>query len=150
MSPTQFWRRRFGLIVGPYPVWTRVYAITDRLIVDDDPFPAPGGFLTDLAHDAATGTGKYQLYFLLISMQIYLMFPALAWVLRRYAGHPWRMLTAGFVVQVAMFVLYQYVPRPSGHGWSLLFGHLWKILVPTSSRPLPGPFRCSRIHRGIR
>ncbi|MFW0787692.1 acyltransferase [Gordonia sp. CPCC 206044] len=128
MSPVQFWRRRFGLVVWPYLVWTLIYSVTDHVIIEGNPFPSPGRFFTDLAHDAVTGEGKYQLYFLLISMQIYLFFPVLSWIVNRTAHRPWWTLGTAFVIQMAMFVLYQYLPRPAGDTWVTVYDNLWKTL----------------------
>ncbi|RPA10191.1 acyltransferase [Gordonia sp. OPL2] len=128
MSPLAFWRRRFGLVVAPYLVWTVTYAITDHVVIDGNPFPSPGAFLGVLGHDIVTGEGKYQLYFLLISMQIYLFFPAISWLLDRTTHRPWHVLGGAAAIQMAMFVLYQYVPRPAGHAWDVAFDNLWKTL----------------------
>jgi peptidoglycan/LPS O-acetylase OafA/YrhL len=128
MSPWQFWRRRFGLVVGPYLAWTLIYTITDHLIIADNPFPPAGKMLPHLAHDLLVGEGKYQLYFLLISMQIYLFFPLISWIFERGRNRPWLLLSGGLALQLAVFVTYQYLPRPSGQAWDIAYQHLWKTL----------------------
>ena len=75
--------------------------------------------------DLIGGTGKYQLYFLLISMQIYLLFPLITKIVERYADHPWRVIAVGAVIQVGMFSAYQYT-RPLPVFWSNILQHLWK------------------------
>ncbi len=128
MTAREFWRKRFGLIVAPYLVWTLVYSVTDHLLIDGDPFPSFGRWLGDLVRHAFTGDAKYQLYFLLISMQIYLFFPALQALSRRLVNHPWAVLCTAAVIQLGFFALYQYAPRPSGEPWDTLFNHMWKLL----------------------
>lgn len=128
MSPTTFWRRRFGLIVAPFLVWSVIYSVTDHIVMADNPFPPAAQFFDEMVRSTVTGDAKYQLYFLLISMQIYLAFPALAWVLKRAGHHPWMLLAAGAAIQLTMFVIYQYLPRPRGAGWDLLYEHMWKTL----------------------
>lgn len=128
MSPTTFWRRRFGLVVWPYLAWTLVYSITDHLVIAGNPFPDIRSYATGLAQSVVTGDGKYQLYFLLISMQIYLVFPLLARLLARNAHRPWRLIIAGAVIQVTMFVVYQYLPRPTGRVWDAIYEHAWQTL----------------------
>ncbi|MCR8897811.1 acyltransferase [Gordonia sp. GONU] len=128
MSPVQFWRRRFGLVIGPYLAWTVIYAITDHVIIRDNPFPPAGEWVSGLAHDLLVGEGKYQLYFLLISMQIYLFFPLIAWIFERGRNRPWLLLSGGALIQIMMFVVFQYLPRPSGAAWDLAYQHLWKTL----------------------
>ncbi|WP_245569714.1 acyltransferase [Gordonia shandongensis] len=128
MTPTQFWRRRFGLIVGPYLVWTLVYTITDHLVIQNNPFPSIDVLLRDLALSTVTGNGKYQLYFLLISMQIYLVFPLLSAIFERTAHRPWTVIAVGFAIQGTMFVVYQYLPRPEGAAWEQVYHNMWKTL----------------------
>jgi len=128
MTAREFWRKRFGLIVVPYLVWTLVYSITDHLLIDGDPFPSFGRWLGDLARTTLTGDAKYQLYFLLISMQIYLFFPALQALSRKVAGHPWAVLLTAGAIQLGFFAFYQYFPQPPGQPWETIFNHMWKLL----------------------
>lgn len=128
MTAGEFWRKRFGLVVWPYLVWTLVYSITDHLLIDGDPFPSFGRWLGDLGRTVMTGDAKYQLYFLLISMQIYLFFPALQKIARRLEGHPWTVLVTAGAIQLGFFAFYQYVPRPQGQPWDTMFNHMWKLL----------------------
>ncbi|WP_231707232.1 acyltransferase [Tsukamurella sputi] len=128
MTAREFWRKRFGLIVVPYLVWTLVYSVTDHLLTDGDPFPSVGRWLGDLARTTLTGDAKYQLYFLLISMQIYLFFPALQALSRTVAGHPWAVLLTAGAIQLGFFAFYQYFPQPPGQPWETIFNHMWKLL----------------------
>ncbi|MGO3327320.1 acyltransferase [Gordonia sp. (in: high G+C Gram-positive bacteria)] len=128
MSPVQFWRRRFGLIVAPYLVWTIIYTATDHLVIAGNPFPSPGRYLQDLGFAIIAGTGKYQLYFLLISMQIYLFFPAISWLIDRTINRPWSVLSAAVAIQILVFATYQWLPRPRGYAWDQVYEHAWKAL----------------------
>ncbi|MEO9327149.1 acyltransferase [Gordonia aurantiaca] len=128
MSPLQFWRRRFGLVIWPYLAWTLIYSITDYFVIRDRSFPSAGEWLSDIAHDLLVGEGKYQLYFLLISMQIYLFFPLISWIFERGRNRPWTLLSIGALIQITMFAIYQYLPRPQGRFWDVTYEHLWKTL----------------------
>ena len=128
MSPVQFWRRRFGLIVAPYLVWTVIYTAVDHLVIAGNPFPSPGRYMQDLGFAIISGTGKYQLYFLLISMQIYLFFPVISWVIDRTMNRPWSVLSVAAAIQLLVFVTYQWLPRPSGYAWDQVYEHAWKAL----------------------
>ncbi|WP_082789464.1 acyltransferase [Tsukamurella pseudospumae] len=128
MTAPEFWRKRFGLIVGPFLVWTLVYSVTDHLLTADYPFPSFGRWLGDLGRTMLTGDAKYQLYFLLISMQIYLFFPALTKLAERLERRPWTVLTTAAAIQLGFFAIYQYAPRPQGQPWETLFNHMWKLL----------------------
>jgi peptidoglycan/LPS O-acetylase OafA/YrhL len=90
----KFWRRRYLLVLVPYLVWTVLYFFADG---------AP--FLGDnLVTDLVTGTARYHLYFLLVSMQIYLVFPLIRRLLQateRFHG----LLLAGCAVFQLTFSL---------------------------------------------
>nr|WP_279588940.1 acyltransferase [Amycolatopsis granulosa] len=61
----RFWRRRYLLVAVPYLLWTVVY-----FFADGGPYS-----LTAFRTELLTGTARYHLYFLLVSMQIYLVWP---------------------------------------------------------------------------
>jgi peptidoglycan/LPS O-acetylase OafA/YrhL len=88
-----FWRRRYPLIGVPYLVWSAVYL----LALGREWEPAV------FARAVLTGTAQYHLYFLLVSMQLYLVFPLLRWTLRATAGRHGRLLTAAVAYQVAVY-----------------------------------------------
>ena len=94
---TDFWRRRYLCVAVPYAVWTLVYMLADGHW--RDPL---GAFLHTLGGDLLTGGAKYQLYFLLVSMQIYLCFPAIRWLIRATRNHHGRLLGACAVFQLAL------------------------------------------------
>jgi len=92
-----FWRRRYLLIGVPYLVWSAVYFVA----LGNGWRPA--GFVTA----ALTGTAQYHLYFLLVSMQLYLVFPALRWLLRATANRPGWLLAAAVTYQIAAYAVAQ-------------------------------------------
>jgi peptidoglycan/LPS O-acetylase OafA/YrhL len=72
-----FWWRRYKLVVPAYLAWTVIYFLAD-----------PGRLsATGLWHDLLTGNARYHMYFLLVTMQVYLLFPLVRWLLRRTSGH---------------------------------------------------------------
>jgi peptidoglycan/LPS O-acetylase OafA/YrhL len=77
-----FWRRRYALVVPAYLAWTLIYFLSDGRQLD--PVSAA---VADFWHDVLTGDARYQLYFLLVTMQLYLAFPLLRWLLRKTDGH---------------------------------------------------------------
>ncbi|GHF39239.1 peptidoglycan/LPS O-acetylase OafA/YrhL [Amycolatopsis bartoniae] len=68
----RFWRRRFLFVAVPYLVWTVLY-----FFANGAPFLG-----ANLVQQLLTGTARYHLYFLLVSMQIYLVFPLVRALLR--------------------------------------------------------------------
>lgn len=118
MTPLRFWRRRFGAVVLPYVVWSGIYYSVE-LAVDGRPGWWPG--ISRLATQLVTGGVWYHLYFLLISIQLYAIFPLLHRLargasLRRSA----LILIGGAVVQAASMAVVSLLPAPRsivGYAW---------------------------------
>jgi peptidoglycan/LPS O-acetylase OafA/YrhL len=81
LSPRRFWHRRLPLVLVPYLAWTLVYVT----ILAVQQGSSPLGAIGLIAHYAATG--YYHLYFLVVTVQVYLIFPLLVRLLRRTRGH---------------------------------------------------------------
>jgi peptidoglycan/LPS O-acetylase OafA/YrhL len=121
----RFWRRRFLLIGVPYVVWSVLYWLTYawRYRTVD---------LRQLVLQLLTGTAEYHLYFLLVSMQVYLVFGLLVRLVRSTAGHHGALL-AGFAVwQLALFWLLHDL-LPSWHSqphWVAVVAEYAQQLLP--------------------
>jgi peptidoglycan/LPS O-acetylase OafA/YrhL len=94
-----FWPRRFLYIGVPYLVWTVVYWWTAT-----GPVPQSGD-LGELGLALMTGTGYYHLYFLMVSMQLYLLFPALLWLVRRTTGHHLALFLTSGIVELGLLAV---------------------------------------------
>jgi peptidoglycan/LPS O-acetylase OafA/YrhL len=90
----RFWQRRYWLVVPAYVTWSAIYYAFDG----SGRGPFPSAFL----HDLQTADARYHLYFLLVSMQIYLLFPVFRWVLRKTEGHHVWLLAAALAYQLAL------------------------------------------------
>jgi poly(3-hydroxybutyrate) depolymerase/peptidoglycan/LPS O-acetylase OafA/YrhL len=109
-----FWRLRYLMVAPAYVVWTLIYFLADNPRLS----PLSATF-TPLWHDLLTGGARYHLYFLLVTMQLYLAFPLVRWLLKRTEGHHGALLAAAVVYQVALTVVVQHqvsAPFPVG-GW---------------------------------
>lgn len=97
-----FWKKRFTLVGIPYLIWSAVYV---RL---GQPFPTVTSYLDHLGHALLTGTAWFHLYYLMVTMQIYLIFPLLAWFLRKTVR--WHLFIWGlsFLAEVGLLYVYQY------------------------------------------
>jgi peptidoglycan/LPS O-acetylase OafA/YrhL len=91
-----FWRRRVGLVAVPYVCWTVVYFL---LTIGS----APGTVGGDTLHLLyLVGTGYYQLYYLLVLLEFYALFPLCLILVRRTAGHHGILVLASGLAQVAL------------------------------------------------
>jgi peptidoglycan/LPS O-acetylase OafA/YrhL len=95
-----FWRRRLLAVVLPYTTWTVVYFALGL---------AQGG-LGDPAHDAGHFfwlllSGYDQLYFLVVLLQFYLVYPAFLGLIQRTHRHHWWLLSASLAVEAVLFTL---------------------------------------------
>ncbi|HEY0560426.1 MAG TPA: acyltransferase [Frankiaceae bacterium] len=143
LQPAQFWRRRFRLIGIPYLTWSVLYWGYGLLMA---PRPA-GRAASDLFWAVAGGHAEYHLYFLMVSMQVYLVFPVLLWALRRTRHRPWLVLgsvtalqlvlvgwlhaSAGGAVPTGWYARYAYVLLPSYLLW-VVAGGLLALHLPVA------------------
>ncbi len=114
VSAFSFWRRRFPPILLPYVVWTAIYVWVDR----DSEHLGNLATVRDFGHTLIVG--HFQMYFLVVSMQLYAIFPALAWLIRRTADHHWMLLGASAALEIATMTLIHLndSPPPAGFaGW---------------------------------
>jgi peptidoglycan/LPS O-acetylase OafA/YrhL len=94
LSWPRFWRRRYWLVLPAYVTWSAIYYAADG----SGRGPFPSAFL----HDLETADARYHLYFLLVSMQIYLLFPVFRWVLGKTEGYHGWLLAAAVAYQLAL------------------------------------------------
>jgi len=118
----RFWARRVPFILVPYLTWTVVYETYAIWAY------GPRGWAT-IGTDLLSGTAEYHLYFLLVTLQLYLVFPWLLRFVRRTAGHPFAVLAGVGALNVAWFAALQYGTAP--HGWAAFFWVHGYELLPT-------------------
>jgi peptidoglycan/LPS O-acetylase OafA/YrhL len=91
-----FWRRRLSLVAVPYVCWSVIYFF---LTIGS----APGTVGGDALHLLyLVGTGYYQLYYLLVLLEFYALFPLCLVLVRRTRGHHGVLLAASGLAQVAL------------------------------------------------
>ena len=95
----RFYGRRIVSVVIPYLCWTVIYFL---YLLPTAHYTSLSSALAHLARMAETG--YYQLYFLLVIMQFYLVFPLVLMLLRRTRGHHGRLIAAAAAAQVAIAI----------------------------------------------
>lgn len=93
----EFWRRRYLFVVAPYLLWTVVY-----FFANGGPY-SPAPFVGELL----TGTARYHLYFLLVSMQIYLLWPLIRGVIIATRRYHWALLAFAVAFQLVFTLAVQ-------------------------------------------
>jgi poly(3-hydroxybutyrate) depolymerase/surface polysaccharide O-acyltransferase-like enzyme len=104
----RFWRRRFWLVLPAYITWSAIYYAADG--------HTRGVFPTAFLHDLLNAGARYHLYFLLVSMQIYLLFPVIRWVLKKTERyHAW-LFGAAVAYQLWLTIALHYKVGRGGNG----------------------------------
>lgn len=140
LDPVPFWRRRFKLIGLPFVTWSLFYWVYGRYRIDGMTtlkaiFDSQASMTTaakSIAYDLITGNAMYHLYFLSVSMQIYLLFPAILAILKRTWGFHRYQLLAAFAFQVTlMYFMVRPVPSLFADGpANVLWTHLVITIIP--------------------
>ncbi len=115
----RFWRRRLLAVAVPYALWTLFYFFWESVPGLSGMYRPTGGLSgsasTSLAHFGyLLLAGYYQLYFLVILLELYIVYPLFLWILRRGAQRPWLLLAASAALQLGMACLLHWGRVP---GW---------------------------------
>jgi peptidoglycan/LPS O-acetylase OafA/YrhL len=105
----RFYRRRFVSVGIPYLCWTLIYYLSTMPVAH---YPSAGQALWALPH--LLYAGYYHLYFLIVIMQFYLVFPLVLWLLRRTAGHHGLLLAALVAIQFLLVTAMHWNVLPPG------------------------------------
>lgn len=96
------WAKRYKLVLFPYLIWSAAYILL---------FKGPtgiGAFFATYGHDLLTGAAWFHLYYLLITMQFYLILPLFLLLMRVAKKHPVWVVALTFVFQMALMAYDQY------------------------------------------
>ncbi|MCL6443996.1 MAG: acyltransferase [Alicyclobacillus sp.] len=106
-NPFKFWWKRLMLVGIPYVVWS----ILDTLWMQHNR-PHPDYAIADLArsvgHLLAFGD-NFHLYYVLVSVQLYIVFPLLLLFLRKFERWHLHVFVASFVAQLCLMAFYHFV-----------------------------------------
>jgi peptidoglycan/LPS O-acetylase OafA/YrhL len=102
-----FWKRRYPLVLAPYVTWSAIYVLTDGDL--RSPLHVIGTFSLDLLD----GGAHFHLYFLLLTFQLYLVFPALIAFFTTHPRLQRPILAATVVWELAFTAAIHYGWRPT-------------------------------------
>ncbi len=95
----RFYKKRAIGVLIPYCIWSAIYIRVNL------PGLSPGAFLSTTAIAVLNGNASFQLYFILISLEFYVVFPLFMKFMQLVEHHPWKTLAASFILQVVMMSL---------------------------------------------
>jgi len=95
-STLKFWSKRLLLIFIPYVLWSLIYVkVNNSTLAWDKSILL---FLIDLL----TGNASYQLYYILLTLQYYAVFPFFLWLVKKIHNYPLTTVVISFVIQLLM------------------------------------------------
>ena len=95
-SLKKFWLKRFSLVLIPYILWSIFY------VIYNNPNLSLLQYVQRSAWDILTGDASFQLYYILLTLQFYAVFPLFLVLLRKVARYPWKTLTISFILQMVL------------------------------------------------
>jgi peptidoglycan/LPS O-acetylase OafA/YrhL len=93
----RFYAKRYPLVVIPYVLWTVIYLLANQ--VPWHPFIP---FLRVVWENLLSGKASAQLYFLIVTMKLYFVFPLLRWAILRTKRYHIAVLIASGVLQLLL------------------------------------------------
>jgi peptidoglycan/LPS O-acetylase OafA/YrhL len=149
LTVSTFWLRRFQLVGIPYVVWSVFFW---GYALSTGPHESASTAVGHLLLELVEGTAWYHLYFLLVTMQVYLLFPLLMKLLRATEGHHRWLLLASGAVQLCVVYLITY-PPVNGPVTGEVYARLFATIVPYQFYTVLGAvaaFHFQAVHSWVR
>src|SRR6266700_635096 len=123
-SGKRFWAKRSIGILVPYCIWSIAYTWVNTSQ------HSPAAFDKLALFNILTGNASYQLYYILLTLQLYLVLPLFLLFLKHIKHHPWRALGISFALQVLlMYVDYRYLQQGT-----LASSGVWQVVAAYQDR----------------
>src|SRR2546427_9937976 len=123
-SGKRFWAKRSIGILVPYCIWSIAYTWVNTSQ------HSPAAFAKLALLNILTGNASYQLYYILLTLQLYLVLPLFLLFLKHIKQHPWRALSMSFALQVfLMYADYRYLQQGT-----LASSGVWQVVAAYQDR----------------
>lgn len=129
VRPVSFWRRRVPFVAVPYVAWSAIYYATSL------GGSHQGWSWSTFGNDLLYGGAEYHLYFLVVTLQLYLVFPVLVRFVRATARRAGTVLAVVGAANLAWLAVLEYAHL---HGW--LFSRAYELLPTYSIYVLAGAY----------
>lgn len=100
-STTAFWRKRIKLVIFPYLAWSAIYWVVTDMWANGRLSEIPTS-MDEFIGKVGWGLSGFQMYFLFVMLQVYVLFPLVLWLVRATVGRHAQLLVASLVVQLAI------------------------------------------------
>ncbi|MEP9416463.1 acyltransferase [Gordonia sp. VNQ95] len=111
-STLDFWRRRIKLVIFPYLIWSFIYWVVQAMWANGRLSDVPTS-LNEFGKLVVWGLSGFQMYFLFVMLQVYLLFPLVLWLVRATVGRHRLLLAGSLAVQVAITLIITYWEPPA-------------------------------------
>ncbi|MEO8973127.1 MAG: acyltransferase [Ktedonobacteraceae bacterium] len=129
-STSRFYKKRALGVLLPYCIWTLVYLLFNQFVFHNQVQPTPGAFMQTFIYDIITGNASYQLYYILLTVQFYILFPLFLPFVNFIKKHPWSTLAVSFVLEVLVLYLdYHTIQRGQGSPFWQFIAHYQDSIV---------------------
>lgn len=136
-----FWRKRITYVAVPYVAWSAIYYAYTVWGPAHAPFS-----LATFGWDLLYGGAQYHLYFLLVTLQLYLAFPLIIRFVARTADRAVPVLAGVTALNLVWLAVLAYLPIPAGWpGW--FWAHAYEILPTYSMYVLGGCYAAVHFER---
>src|SRR2546421_6399164 len=123
-SGKRFWAKRSMGVLLPYCIWSIAYTWVNTSQ------HSPAAFAKLALFNILTANASYQLYYILLTLQLYLVLPLFLLFLKHIKHHPWRALGISFALQVLlMYVDYRYLQQGT-----LASSGVWQVVAAYQDR----------------
>lgn len=103
-SAKKFWLKRALFVIVPYIIWSLLYVFLNN------PWTGFLHYAKVSLWNLFTGDASFQLYYILLTVQFYIIFPLFLLFLKKVAKYPWQTLSISLVIQlVFLYINYNYL-----------------------------------------